>query len=419
MTASPEDRARAAFRERFGAEPTSVGIAPARVELLGNHTDHNAGLVLASAIDRVTAVAGRPVGGRESWIYAEAFDDLYGLANDDPGPDPPGSWGRYIRGVIHAMRDRYGAMKSVFEASIAGDVPLGAGLSSSASLSAALAMFLIGADLFDVGQGGANLDDEARMALAHTLREAENQTVGVASGLLDPFCALLGKANHALMLDCFSLEYERLSLGQPAPAIVVCDSKTSRRLADGMYNQRREECDRIVAYFQEHPPASSLSDPYQKPPPVESLRDVTLADLNAYRERLDPVGFRRARHVLTENDRVRLGAEALRIGDLAALGRLMSASHESSRDDFENSSPALDALIEAAEDAPGFLGGKLCGAGWAGCTVNLVRADLAHAFAEAVIDGYTRRTGTPAQVIICRAADGARHLGNRMNTPLQ
>jgi galactokinase len=221
----------------------------------------------------------------------------------------------------------------------------------------------------------------------------------------------MGRADHALLLDCLSLDYERLPLGRPAPAIVVCDSKTSRRLADGMYNRRRGECERIVAYFREHPPASSLSDPYRPPPPVESLRDLTLADLNAYRERLDPVGFRRARHVLTENERVRLGAEALRIGDVAALGRLMSASHESSRDDFENSSPALDALIESAEAAPGFLGGKLCGAGWAGCTVNLVEAGRAEAFAEAVRAGYARRTGTRAEAYVCRAADGAAVIG--------
>src|SRR5262249_49866992 len=148
----------------------------------------------------------------------------------------------------------------------------------------------------------------------------------------------------------------------PAPAIVVCDSKTSRRLADGMYNRRRDECERVVADFRD------LSGGNH----VRQLRDVTLDDLELHWDRLDPVGRRRARHVLTENDRVRQGALALKAGDVTAFGRLMSASHASSRDDFENSSPALDALIESAETAPGFLGGKLSGAGWAGCTVNLV-----------------------------------------------
>ncbi|MEW4566742.1 galactokinase [Tautonia sp. JC769] len=411
MTASaaPIDRARAAFRERFGAEPTSIGMAPGRVELLGNHTDHNNGLVLAAAIDRSTVVAGRPTRGQESWIYSEAFDDLYGLPIAEEVSDPPGVWGRYLRGVVQAMTARFGPLRSAFEATIAGNVPLGAGLSSSASLEGAIAVFLLDAGLFAEGQGGANaaLDDASRMALAQALREAENQTVGVASGLLDFVCTLMGKRGHAVMLDCCSLEFERVALGDPAPAIVVCDSKTSRRLADGMYNRRREECERIVTYFREHPPASSLSDPYREPPPVASLRDVTLADLNAYRDRLDPIGFRRARHVLAENERVRQGVEALRRGDLAALGRLMSASHASSRDDFENSSPPLNTLIESAEAAPGFLGGKLCGAGWAGCTVNLVVSDRADDFAASVGEAYRRRTGTEAEVHVCRAAEGA------------
>ncbi|RUL88997.1 galactokinase [Tautonia sociabilis] len=407
MLGHPADRARAAFLSRFGAEATCVGIAPGRVELLGNHTDYNNGLVLAAAIDRLTAVAGRPAGGREAWLYSEPFDDLYGFPIDAPGPEPTGSWGRYVRGVCLAMADRLGPIRSGFEAAVAGDVPLEAGLSSSASLEAAVALFLLGAGLLGQEQEEAAVEVDDRMALAHTLRKAENQYVGVASGLLDQFCALFGKTDHALMLDCASFTFERLPLGEPAPAIVVCDSRTSRKLADGMYNRRREECDRIVSYFREHPPASSRSDPYRPPPPVESLRDVTLEDLNAYRERLDPVGFRRARHVLTENDRVRQGVEALRRGDVVELGRLMSASHASSRDDFENSSKALDVLIESAEAAPGFLGGKLSGAGWAGCTVNLVRADRAEEFAAAVVRDYSRRTGAEARAYVCRAADGA------------
>jgi galactokinase len=378
-------------------------MAPGRVELLGNHTDYNGGLVLAAAVDLVSAVAGRPVSGRTARIASESFEDVYEFSIDDPTPEPSGSWGRYVRGVVLTMAGRYGGIRSGFEAIVAGDVPIGAGLSSSASLEAAAAMFLIGSGLVDPGP----IDDIARMGLARALQRAENEYVGVASGLLDQFCALFGRADHALLLDCRSLEHERLPMGNPAPAIVVCDSKTSRRLADGMYNRRKDECDRVVAYFREHPPASSMSDPYRPPPPVDSLRDVTLADLNAYRDRLDPVARRRARHVLAENDRVRRGAEALRRGDVAALGRLMAESHASSRDDFENSSDALNALIEAAEGAPGYLGGKLSGAGWAGCTVNLVEADRALDFAEAVRAGYARRCGIEPEVYVCRASGGA------------
>jgi galactokinase len=239
--------------------------------------------------------------------------------------------------------------------------------------------------------------DATRMALAQALQRGENDFVGVASGLLDQFTVLFGRAGEALALDCRSLAFERLPLGHVPPAIVVCDSKTSRRLADGMYNRRRAECETVVDHFRRLRGAEA----------VRWLRDVTLDDLEVAWDDLDPVGRLRARHVLTENARVRDGADLLRRGDLVAFGRLMSASHASSRDDFGNSAPALDALVEEAEAAPGFLGGKLSGAGWAGCTVNLVAADSADAFAEAVSAACARRTGAAPDVHVCRAADGA------------
>ena len=396
MSTTPERAARDAFVESFGAAPGVLSRAPGRVELLGNHTDYNGGLVLAAAIDRLTAVAGRAVSGREARVRTLTFDRVARLDLDGSERGEPGSWGRYVRGVVWALRQAHGPLASGFEAAIAGNVPLGAGLSSSASLQASLALFLLRAGL--AGRGAsADLDDPSRMALARILQRGENDFVGVQSGLLDQFTVLFGRAGHALGFDCRSLDYERLSLGDPAPALVICDSKTARRLADGMYNRRREEGERVVAFFQAR----------RGPEAVRWLRDVSLDDLNGAWDDLDPVGRRRARHVLTENERVRQGAEALRGGDVATLGRLMSASHASSRDDFENSAPALDALIEAAEAAPGFLGGKLSGAGWAGCTVNLVASGRASAFAEAVRDGYARRTGTVPDIHVCHAAGGA------------
>ena len=397
MLSNPEETACAAFAEAFGGEPTFLGRAPGRVELLGNHTDYNGGLVLAAAIDRSTVVVGRPCPGREARVRSANFDSLDRFAIDsiEPGTSTD-TWGRYVRGVSWAIREAYGPLESGFESSLAGDVPIGAGLSSSASLQAAFALFLAGAGLSN-SPGGANPGESDRLDLAQTLRRSENEFVGVASGLLDQFSSLFGKADHAFVLDCRSLEQERLPLGNPAPAIVVCDSKTSRRLADGMYNRRRLECERVVAAFQTRKPGDS----------VRQLRDVTLDDLRNDWSILDPVGRLRARHILTENDRVVRGAEALRSGDVIRFGALMSASHASSRDDFENSSPALDALFEAAEESPGFLGGKLSGAGWAGCTVNLVRSEDADAFAESVRTGYDRRTGLIPDVHICHAAEGA------------
>jgi galactokinase len=312
-----------------------------------------------------------------------------------------GDWANYIKGVVWAIQDAVGPyLSSGFELAIAGNVPLGAGLSSSASLEAAIAFFLLRAGLVQSrtsALSGVDLTDPARLTLAKILRRSENAFVGVASGLLDQFSSLFGRAHHALYLDCQTLEHARLPLGDPGPAILVCDTKTSRRLADGMYNKRRAECETVVTYFQTANRAESVS----------SLRDVSLDDLQQHWDKLDPVGRKRARHVLTENDRVERGAAALRNGNLAEFGRLISASHASSRDDFENSSPALNALVEAAESAPGFLGAKLSGAGWAGCTVNLVQADLAEAFAESVRATYARTQHSTAEVHICHAADGA------------
>lgn len=388
--------AQAAFTRGFGEDAPIAAMAPSRVELLGNHTDYNGGLVLAAAIDRFTAVVGRPVAGRSARVLASNFQgqidaiDLDRVGSEAPRPE---GWTRYVRGVLWAVQGAYSPLGAGFEAAIAGDVPLGAGLSSSASLQAALAVFLIEAGL--VKGAARSLTDEGRMGLARILKRSENEYVGVGSGLLDQFSVLMGRANHALMLDCRTQDYARLPLGDPAPAIVVCDSRTSRRLADGMYNRRRDECERVVAYFQ------------QGREGVEQLRDLSPGDIAEHWDRLDPVARKRARHVVTENERVRQGAAALKAGDVAAFGRLMSLSHASSRDDFENSSPALDALIEVAEAAPGFLGGKLSGAGWAGCTVNLVEHGRESGFAEAVRVGYARRTGNEPIVHVCRAADGA------------
>ena len=342
-------------------------------------------------------VVGRPRAGRDARVRSANLDepDEFPVDSIRPGSASE-AWGRYVRGVTWALRETYGPLASGFDAALAGDVPIGAGLSSSASLQAAFALFLAGAGVAN-SPGGCDPDPVARMKLAQTLRRSENEFVGVNSGLLDQFSSLFGRAGHAFVLDCRSLEYQLVPLGNPAPAIVVCDSKTSRRLADGMYNRRRAECERVVDHFQKLRPDD----------PVAHLRDVTLDELEAEWDALDPVGRLRARHVLTENDRVARGAEALRSGDLIAFGALMSASHASSRDDFENSSPALDALFEAAEESPGFLGGKLSGAGWAGCTVNLVRLGEAEDFADSLRAGYDRRTGLIPDVHICRAADGA------------
>lgn len=392
-----ESEVRTAFQQAFRAEPEIIARAPGRVELLGNHTDYNGGLVFAAAIDRFTVVAGRAIPGRVARVRSLNFTGEAVFLIDAPERGEPGSWGRYVRGVVWALQEAYGKLESGFEAVILGDVPLGAGLSSSASVEAALALFLIAAGLLPEQNALLDPHNPARLDLAKALQKAENQFVGVASGLLDQFSSLFGQNDHALFLDCRSLDHYRVPLGSPAPALVVCDSKTSRRLADGMYNLRRQECERVVSYFHHLQPSR----------PVTTLRDITLEDIHEHWDQLDPEGRHRARHVLTENSRVECGVHALRDYTLADFGRLMSASHASSRDDFENSSPALEALIAAAQESPGFLGGKLSGAGWAGCTINLVEAGQAPAFAQSITAGYESRTGTTPDVHVCHASGGA------------
>jgi galactokinase len=388
------------FTAEFGGEPAAMSYAPGRVELLGNHTDYNGGLVIAAAIDRQTVAVGRRSAGRQAKIGSVNLGQTDVFSIDGIEPGPAGAWTRYVRGVCWALAAWCGPLCSGFEAAIAGDVPLGSGLSSSASLQASVAWLLIALGLLPGRSSRDFQGDEAdslRMELAQALRRSENDFVGVGSGLLDQFSSLFGRAGCSLFLDCDSLSHKRLSLGHPAPAIVVCDSGTSRRLADGMYDQRRAECERVTVAFQDKIRHRG----------VFRLSYVPRAQLESEWETLDPIGRKRARHVLSENERVRRGVEALESHDIAAFGRLMSASHASSRDDFENSSHALDCLLEIAETAPGFLGGKLSGAGWAGCTVNLVQPGCAGPFSETIRSEYARRTGVTPQVHICKAADGA------------
>jgi galactokinase len=393
-------QAQAAFTARFGGDAAVLSCAPGRVELLGNHTDYNGGLVISAAIDRATAVVARRNETREARVFSVNLNELDTFSVDAIDQTDAGAWTRYLRGVCWALSEWCGPLASGFEAAIVGNVPLGAGLSSSASLQAAIGWCLIQLDLIP-GKSRRDFEtdhsDLLLMELARVLRRSENEFVGVGSGLLDQFSSLFGRSGHALFLDCDTLVHDRLSLGDPPPAIVVCDSRTSRRLADSMYDQRRAECERVAAAFTDQIPHRGEF----------RLSWIALEQLERAWPGLDPIARRRARHVLSENERVRSGIEALKSGDIAAFGRLMSASHVSSRDDFENSSPALNALIEAARSAPGFLGGKLTGAGWAGCTVNLVRSELAGEFARVVRSSYTEKTDTIPEIYICHAADGA------------
>ena len=415
------------FRQRFGGEPGGLIVAPGRVELLGNHTDHNQGPVLGCAINRYTMIAWRPsmTGGRSERpvrvVFASLADDFTNppmlesdlkvlmkteMVSRSVFPWTVAHGARYLQGALTAWleSEEFAAHEPIgFDAVIAGNLPMGAGLSSSASLLCGVLGMLT-----ELSRTPHNRPED-RLLLARLARRAEHRAVGVACGLLDPACVLLGHAHHALLLDCRDETFRHVPLidgrSGRVPAVVVVESRESRRLAEGMYNRRREECDRAL---------KALAGCGR---PVVSLREVAADELDTLRNAPgfldDPVAWRRARHVAGEIRRVFEGADALIRGDLMTIGRLMCESHESSRDLFENSSPALDALIDAARDAPGFLGGKLTGAGWAGCVVCLVQPDETHAFRAVMSERATRRLGRPPGFLVVKPSEGLRHLNAR------
>ncbi|TFG69263.1 MAG: galactokinase [Thermomicrobiales bacterium] len=369
------------------AEPERIRVvhAPGRVNLIGEHTDYNDGFVLPAAIDLGVTIALVPTDDRRVQLTLAADDDRDGFDLDAVGPRT-GRWIDYIAGTAWALAGS-GISTRGFRGLLVSDLPSGAGLSSSAAIELASAWALAGGDRPEV--------DPIR--LAQIAQRAENEYVGVNSGLMDQFAVACGRADHALFLDCRSLEYRAVRL-PPGVSLVICHSGAPRKLAASEYNARRADCDRAVAAF-------SMIDPG-----VRALRDVTPELLAAGRDLLDDVAFRRARHVVSEDGRVLDTLAAMQIGDLPAVGDTLRASHVSLRDDFEVSSPALDALVAIAALVPGVIGARLTGAGFGGCTINLVHDDAVALLVEAVADQYASRTGLTPRTYVVHAAEGARRI---------
>ncbi len=352
--------------------------APGRVELLGNHTDYNQGVVLAAAIDRGVTVSGSRRSDdliclSSSTAEASVEVQLAALRRQEQQ-----SWANYALGVarefILSGRDITG-----FDADVTGDLPIGAGLSSSAAFEVAIAYFLMRLHGFEIES----------LQLAKMCQRAENEFVGVRSGLLDQVTSIFGRAEHVVYLDCQSDEVQTIAF-LPDLALVVADSGSKHSLIAGEYNMRREECAAA---------ATALG--------VTSLREVTPAHLSAARTALDPKLFRRASHIVGENDRVWRALDSLKRGEAAEFGSLMNASHESSRSNFENSTPELDLLVSAAQAIPGVLGSRLTGGGFGGGTVTLARANEAGRIAVQLNDSFAERTGRSADAFVCWVADGA------------
>ncbi len=355
----------------------SGSSAPGRVNLIGEHTDYNDGFVLPLAIDRAVWIALRPRAGRCAVVHSLDYDQTAKFSLDSLRHENAG-WVEYLKGTAWSLQDA-GCSLTGWEGVLAGDVPRGAGLSSSAALEMATARAFAAA-------GNLAWDP---VAMAKLGQRAENKWVGVNCGIMDQLISAAGLADHALLIDCRSLETRAVPF-PPGVAVAVLDTSTRRGLVDSEYNQRRTQCETAARLFQ-----------------VPALRDVSIEHFRQAAGELDAVTRRRARHVITENDRTLRAAEMMRRGDATELGRLMLQSHESLRDDYEVSSPALNAMVERAAAHPACYGARMTGAGFGGCAVALIRSDATGDFVDRVSAAYQQETGYTPAVYVCRATNGA------------
>jgi galactokinase len=379
---SPPERLIDQFRARFGATP-QVYRAPGRVNLIGEHTDYNDGFVMPAAIGFYTYVAIAPRADRKLCLLSENFCEEVELDLDRIPSHGSGGWSAYITGVAWALAQAGVAVPGA-NLLVSGDVPLNAGLSSSASVEMAASYALA-----DLARHPINLK-----ALALLCQRAENEFVGARCGIMDQFVSAHGRPDHALMLDCRTLEYRLLPLPDSA-RLVICNSMIKHSVAQGEYNARRAECEEGVRIL-----ASCF-------PAIKALRDAGLDQLAACHDDMPDTIARRCRHVITENLRVQRAAEALNTADLKTFGHLMTESHASMRDDYEISCPEIDLLVQLAGRVPGVYGSRMTGGGFGGCTVNLVAAGSVESFSAAISEQYQRATKLKPDVYVCSAADGA------------
>jgi galactokinase len=373
------------FETLFGDRPR-IFRAPGRVNLIGEHTDYNDGFVMPAAVAFSTYVAIAARSDRRLVIHSEEFPGNVEFDLDHLPEKRTGAWSDYVLGVASVLMQR-GLHSQGANLFVRGEVPIGAGLSSSAAVEVASALALM-----SQGQMQLPLPEIAKLC-----RQAENSFVGARVGIMDQFVSCMGKAGHALLLDCRTLEFQLV----PIPVgicLVVCNTMVKHDLATGAYNSRREECEEGVRYFARWYPA------------IRALRDVSVEMLDRHLQDLPATIGKRCSHVIRENQRTLDAARALTQGDLARVGKLMLESHASLRDLYEVSCRELDIMVEAAEGLPGYIGGRMTGGGFGGCTVNLVREGHAETFAKQISERYYRQTEISPQVYLCSAEDGAGEL---------
>jgi galactokinase len=374
-TAPQAARLREDFRERFGGEPQGLVRGPGRVNLIGEHTDYNDGFVLPLAIDAAVWIALRPRADRTVRVWSADFGDAAEFSLDALSHDTH-RWTEYIKGVAWALAQDGYSLRG-WEGVIAGEVPIGAGLSSSAALEIACARAF--ADVSGLSW------DSVRMA--QVAQTAENGWIGLRCGIMDQLVAACGREGHAILIDCRSLDISTVPM--PADArVVVLDTGTRRNLSSSAYNTRRQECETAAQAFG-----------------VAALRDLTVDDLGRPPAGIHADVLKRARHVVTENARVLRAAAALERGDHRCVGALMTESHHSLRDDFEASTPELDTMVECAERA-GSVGARMTGGGFGGCAVALVHESDCPRFVQDTLRAYQQKTHCEPTTYVCRASAG-------------
>ncbi len=368
----------------FGAAAIGVYSAPGRVNLIGEHTDYAGGFVMPAAIDFATVAAISPRTDGAVSIHSANFDETVEHQLDAIPAKGSGHWSDYPLGVLQMLRAQ-GTEVPAFSLSLYGDVPIGAGLSSSASIEVATLAALLAA-----AQTTMPKPEMAKLA-----QKAENNYVGANTGIMDQFIACCGKRDHALLLDCRSLA-SKLAPIPPTINLVICNTMVKHSHAGGEYNTRRAEVEQATAILRSHRPE------------IQLLRDATPQDLEQWGREMPLNVLKRARHIITDSLRAEAAAAALERGDLKELGKLMAEAHASYRDDFEASCPEADLMVELANKQPGLVGARLTGGGFGGCTVNLVEQEHVPAFVTAVASAYQVKTGIKPDVFICHAADGVR-----------
>ncbi|ROP59162.1 galactokinase [Enterobacter sp. BIGb0383] len=378
---SLKDKTQSLFAEKFGYPATHAIQAPGRVNLIGEHTDYNDGFVLPCAIDYQTVISCAPRPDRIVRVIAADYDnqeDSFSLDAPIVAHDSQ-QWSNYVRGVVKHLQKRSNAFGGA-DLVISGNVPQGAGLSSSASLEVAVGTVF--QQLYHLPLDGTQV--------ALNGQEAENQFVGCNCGIMDQLISALGKKDHALLIDCRSLGSKAVSMPEGV-AVIIINSNFKRTLVGSEYNTRREQCETGARFFQQ-----------------KALRDVELSQFNAVAHQLDPVVAKRVRHVLTENARTVEAADALEKGDLLRMGVLMAESHASMRDDFEITVPQIDTLVEIVKATIGERGGvRMTGGGFGGCIVALVPESLVPEVKQAVADQYEAATGIKETFYVCKASQGA------------